>query len=94
METASRGRSPEKNRKPFSSKTPVRPPRKIFRRDAITDQVFDDIEQELPDLPGRPHSFEWPVTRKQALELLNNFLMGLHGRYVLHAWLEAAAGRR
>lgn len=45
-----------------------------FAPDAITRQVFQEVEQRLPDHPGQLASFQWPVTRDQALQALDVFI--------------------
>ncbi len=50
------------------------PPPAGFAPDAITQQVFADVEQHLPNNPGSLESFAWAVTREQALIALNTFI--------------------
>lgn len=45
-----------------------------FKLDAITHEVIETVEQTLPELLGQVDSFDWPVTRKQALKLLKDFV--------------------
>jgi deoxyribodipyrimidine photolyase-related protein len=45
-----------------------------FAPDAITQQVFADVEAHLPNNPGCLASFGWAVTREQALTALNTFI--------------------
>ena len=45
-----------------------------FPPDAITLQVFADIETHLPNNPGSLASFGWAVTREQALTALQTFI--------------------
>lgn len=63
----------KENRKSFK-KAPDAPPIATFKPDAITKQVIKDVQQQLPNLPGTIDAFNWPVTREQALEALNDFV--------------------
>ncbi len=45
-----------------------------FAPDAITREVFADINALLPDHPGALDDFAWPVTRAQALHALDQFI--------------------
>ncbi len=66
----------KENRKSFRTAPEIRPRRKL-RRDAITKEVLADINEILPNLPGSAGAagnFNWPVTRKQALRLLEDFI--------------------
>lgn len=45
-----------------------------FTPDAITRQVIADVKSALPALPGRIESFDWPVTREDALAALQDFV--------------------
>jgi deoxyribodipyrimidine photolyase-related protein len=45
-----------------------------FAPDAITQQVFADVERYLPKNPGSLANFAWAVTREQALTALNTFI--------------------
>ena len=42
--------------------------------DDITREVLSEIEKNFPDHPGSLDSFAWPVTRADALELLDDFI--------------------
>jgi deoxyribodipyrimidine photolyase-related protein len=44
------------------------------RPDAITHEVIRLVNEMLPDNPGRLESFRWPVTRRQALRALDDFI--------------------
>jgi deoxyribodipyrimidine photolyase-related protein len=48
------------------------PPR--FKPDSVTRAVFKDMEAQLPGLPGFADAFNWPVTREQALQALDDFI--------------------
>lgn len=63
----------KENRKSFKA-APVAPSPKCFRPDAITKEVIADVESALPALPGRIDAFNWPVTRRQALAALRDFI--------------------
>jgi deoxyribodipyrimidine photolyase-related protein len=45
-----------------------------FEPDRITRQVFELVEQHFPRHPGSLASFQWPVTREQALVALRRFI--------------------
>lgn len=49
--------------------TPYRP-----RADALTQEVLELVEHRLPDNPGSTEGFAWPVTRRQALRALDDFV--------------------
>ncbi|MEL7472053.1 MAG: cryptochrome/photolyase family protein [Planctomycetota bacterium] len=61
------------NRKAFKS-APDLPHARTFRPDDITKRVIEDVAGALPDLPGRIDMFEWPVTRREALAALRDFV--------------------
>lgn len=63
----------KENRKSFRS-APEVTPRLRFRPDKITREVLHDLHELLPDLPGSAENFCWPVTRRQSLRLLNDFV--------------------
>jgi deoxyribodipyrimidine photolyase-related protein len=50
------------------------PPPARFAPDAITRQVFAEVEEHFPKHPGSLASFAWPVTREQALQALAQFV--------------------
>lgn len=61
------------NRKAFTrAPRPPAPPR--FEPDAITGAVIGEVRAALPGLPGRVEGFNWPVTRAQAREALDDFV--------------------
>jgi deoxyribodipyrimidine photolyase-related protein len=63
------------NRKPFPKKGPgLIPSPELFKPDAITKTVMAEVEQRYPDHPGSLAHFQWPVTRKQALQALEGFV--------------------
>jgi deoxyribodipyrimidine photolyase-related protein len=45
-----------------------------FAPDAITQDVIDGIDRNYADHPGTLDSFGWPVTREQALAVLDTFI--------------------
>lgn len=62
------------NRKGFGAKGPGWVPRPVaFAPDAITREVIDLVRERFPDHPGSLDSFDWPVTREQALDALDDF---------------------
>ncbi len=65
------------NRKSFGREGPgrlaMRPPI-AFPPDAITRTVISEVKSELPENPGKLDDFDWPVTRDQALETLQDFI--------------------
>lgn len=63
----------KENRGTFK-KTPRTPQAPSFEPDEITRSVIDLVGREMPDLPGSIESFNWPVTRAQALEALDDFI--------------------
>lgn len=78
------------NRKAFKSSGPVKlTPPPVFKPDAITQSVIDDVSRYLPELPGKLEAFNWPVTRQQALQSLDYFiaeLLPLFGDYQDAMW--------
>jgi deoxyribodipyrimidine photolyase-related protein len=64
------------NRKTFGKSGPQNVP--VAPRvniDAITQAVMDDVEKHFPKHPGSLKHFIWPVTREQALQFLDNFII-------------------
>jgi deoxyribodipyrimidine photolyase-related protein len=45
-----------------------------FTPDAITREVLCTVAQRFPDHPGDLSTFDWPVTRDQALQALQRFI--------------------
>lgn len=63
------------NRGTFSKKGPPdhKQPRS-FRKDSITQEVLELVEEKLPNNPGSLDHFDWPVTEKQARQALRDFI--------------------
>jgi deoxyribodipyrimidine photolyase-related protein len=63
------------NRKSFGKAGPqgVPTPRQ-YKQDAITQDVIKMVNKEFADHPGNLESFNWPVTRAQALQALDDFI--------------------
>lgn len=65
----------KQNRKAFPKTGPVDlPDVPTFTPDSTTQQVIADVDALLPDLPGSIEHFNWPVTRDEALEVLDHFI--------------------
>ena len=63
------------NRKPYPKKGPGLIDKPLsFVDDAITKEVLDFVGKTYKDHPGSLDAFDWPVTRKQALEALDYFV--------------------
>ena len=63
------------NRKAYPKAGPgLIPPAEAFEPDALTRQVFKEVQASFPDHPGSLQSFMWPVTRVQALRALQTFI--------------------
>lgn len=63
------------NRKAFPASGPTDiPPRKGATRSAITKEVIELVQAKFPDHPGSLEHFDWPVTRRQALNYLKHFV--------------------
>ncbi len=63
------------NRKGYPASGPGAIPQPAwFAPDRITRDVFALVEQHFPDHPGLLDSFQWPVTRAQALQALAHFV--------------------
>ena len=63
------------NRKPYPKKGPgIIDAPSSFVPDEITQEVMAYIVKTYPDHPGSLENFNWPVTRKQALEALDYFV--------------------
>lgn len=61
------------NREAFGKAGPPRSTTPTFKPDALTQQVITLTAQRFADHPGLLDSFNWPVTRTQALSLLQHF---------------------
>lgn len=66
----------KENRLPFGKQGPDPKPRRppTFTPDRITREVLDAVRRMLPELPGAAEPFNWPLTRKQALAALDDFI--------------------
>ena len=63
------------NRKPYPKKGPgIIDSPASFAVDAITQEVLDWVQKTYPDHPGSLESFNWPVTREQAVQALEYFV--------------------
>lgn len=63
------------NRSSFGSERPRAPARLRFRPDALTREVLDLVQRHYADHPGDLEEFDWPVTREEALETLDDFVV-------------------
>jgi deoxyribodipyrimidine photolyase-related protein len=61
------------NRKKLPAKT-MPPPRRRFAPDTVTRDVIALVDRHFPRHFGELEEFGWPVTRKQALEALDDFV--------------------
>ena len=76
------------NRRSFKEE-PSPPALTGFAPDDTTRAVMDVVRRKLPELPGRLTSFNWPVTRAQALLALREFVdnrLVLFGDYQDAMW--------
>lgn len=63
------------NRQSFGKQGPQAVPSpQRFAPDAITQSVMSEVAQHFADHPGQIEPFDWPVTRQQALEALEDFV--------------------
>lgn len=63
------------NRKSFGKAGPQNVPRPlVFEQDTITQEVMDLVKQRFSAHPGPLDTFNWPVTRDQALAALQDFI--------------------
>lgn len=63
------------NRQSFGKQGPeLVPQRRTFKPDKTTQAVIQLVNEQLSDHPGDLTSFNWPVTRQQALQALNDFI--------------------
>lgn len=64
------------NRQSFGAKGPgLRAKPKRFKPDLITQAVMESVRQQLSTHAGDCDQFDWPVTRKQALAALDDFIV-------------------
>jgi deoxyribodipyrimidine photolyase-related protein len=65
------------NRKSFGREGPGRLAMSspiAFPPDALTRKIIDEVRSEFPDNPGQLDDFDWPVTREQSLDALQDFI--------------------
>ncbi|MGL4575871.1 MAG: cryptochrome/photolyase family protein [Burkholderiaceae bacterium] len=63
------------NRESFGKQGPQNVPTlPQFKPDAVTQEVLADVKQHFAGHPGALEPFNWPVTRKQALQALKAFV--------------------
>lgn len=78
------------NRETFDAGGPVDVPRPVgFPPDPITRDVLALVESIYSDHPGELSTFDWPVTRQQALQALEDFIahrLCSFGRYQDAMW--------
>ena len=84
------------NRKPFPKKGPglITPP-ELFEPDDITKTVLAEVEAGYSDHPGSLAHFQWPVTRRQALQALDGFVehrLATFGIYEDAMWTDTPFG--
>ncbi len=73
------------NRKSFGKSGPQDIPKTPrFAPDATTKAVIELVEREFADHPGSTEHFNWPVTRKQALVALGDFIEHRLGEFGPH----------
>ena len=63
------------NRAPLGRAAPPVPPTRGFAPDGTTREVLALVTRALPDAPGRLDGFDLPVTRAQALQALDAFVL-------------------
>lgn len=80
------------NRQSFAKKGPdLQPERRHIIPDKITLAVIDAVESHFPKHPGKLESFRWPVTRRQALRALTDFIdnyLPNYGKYQDAMWTD------
>lgn len=78
------------NRKTFGKKGPGMLPKPLqFAPDDTTRAVIEDVNNRFADHPGSLDTFDWPVTRTQALQALDDFIthrLADYGRYQDAMW--------
>jgi deoxyribodipyrimidine photolyase-related protein len=63
------------NRRPFGRQGPgLIPAARGFDPDLVTREVLSDVERHFPNNPGSLSGFDWPVSRGQALQALDDFI--------------------
>jgi deoxyribodipyrimidine photolyase-related protein len=63
------------NRSAFGANGPgFLPAPAAFEPDAITREVLEQVREQFPQHPGSLDRFDWPVTRPQALQALDDFI--------------------
>ncbi|WP_101927672.1 MULTISPECIES: cryptochrome/photolyase family protein [Luteimonas] len=81
------------NRAPFDRQGPgVVPPPPRVEPDAITRDVLDLVRTRFADHPGELEPFAWPVTRAEALHVLDHFIderLPAFGRWQDALWPDA-----
>ena len=86
----------DENRKPYSKKGPgLIPPPLFIEPDEITQKVIQEVQEKFTDHPGELDDFVWPVTRKDALLALDDFLQNrlIHfGEYQDAMWTQTPFG--
>ena len=86
----------DENRKPYSKKGPgLIPPPLFIEPDEITQKVIQEVQEKFTDHPGELDDFTWPVTRKDALLALDDFLQNrlIHfGEYQDAMWTQTPFG--
>ncbi len=78
------------NRKGFPASGPPEHPTSLsFEPDALTKKTIQQVETELPDLPGETRHFDWPVTPEDAQRALDDFVrnrLPLFGKFQDAMW--------
>ncbi len=62
-----------------------------FPMDKITQEVIELVQQKFQGHPGKLDDFRWPVTRKEALSALDDFIenrLPLFGKYQDAMWMD------
>ncbi len=80
----------EENRQRFSDAPEIRRPYSA-RPDETTTRVLELVKRRFPDAPGRCQGFRWPVTRREALRALRDFIerrLPSFGRYQDAMWTD------
>jgi deoxyribodipyrimidine photolyase-related protein len=63
----------KENRRPLKTSKKLPEPA-MFEPDEVTREVIDLVEQRFADAPGSARPFRWPVSRRQALRALRDFV--------------------